>query len=412
MSKLDELIKKYCPDGVEYKPLWEVTIWDKKFNAVDKSKQKKVYNYPYLLAKDLFSIEVPDGNVFLLSTGEQTGWTTEKLAGDNLREGEVVTIPWGKSRAVVDCIKYYKGKFVTADNRIMTSGDVEILSNKYLYYCIMTKGELIDSFYRGSGIKHPDMSKVLDMKIPVPPLPVQEEIVRMLDSFTSLTAELQDKLNTEFQARRKQYEYYASNLFDKASIEWKSMGDIASFVYGYTDKAQDTGDTRFIRITDIDEQGHLKNEEPKYITINNEAKKSLLSYGDLIMARTGATYGKTLYFESEFPSVYASFLIKIIPNKNIILNKYYWHFTRTSFYWEQANRLVTTGGQPQFNTPAIKQIKIPVPSIDVQKQIINILDKFDSLINDLTTGLPAEIAARQKQYEYYRDKLLTFKELS
>ena len=130
------------------------------------------------------------------------------------------------------------------------------------------------------------------------------------------------------------------------------------------------------------------------------------------MARTGATYGKTLYFESEFTSVYASFLIKIIPNKNIILNKYYWHFTRTSFYWEQANRLVTTGGQPQFNTPAIKQIKIPVPSIDVQKQIINILDKFDSLINDLTTGLPAEIAARQKQYEYYRDKLLTFKELS
>ena len=146
MSKLNELIKELCPAGVAYVPLWSVTIWDKKFNAVDRRKQSKVINYNYLLAADLFALQVENGNVFLLSTGEQTGWTTEELAGINICDGEVVTIPWGKSRAVEDCIKYYKGKFVTADNRIMTSNDLEKLSNKYLYHVIMSSGKLIDSF--------------------------------------------------------------------------------------------------------------------------------------------------------------------------------------------------------------------------------------------------------------------------
>ena len=100
MSNLDKLINELCPDGVEKVPLWRVTIWDKRFNSVEKSKQPLVKNYPYLLAADLFALEKEGGDVFLLSTGEQTGWTTEELAGENLREGEVVAIPWGKSRPV------------------------------------------------------------------------------------------------------------------------------------------------------------------------------------------------------------------------------------------------------------------------------------------------------------------------
>ena len=406
MSKLDELIKKYCPYGVEYKKLGDIATISRGGNF-----QKKDYvstGVPCIHYGQLYV------HYNLFTDNVITYIHKDKAVKQKFAEPNDIIMAVTSENIEDVC----KSIAWLGEEKVAVSGHSAIIHHsmnpKYLAYYLNSL-----HFYKqkvklahGTKVIEVTPSALNEVSLPVPPLPVQEEIVRILDSFTSLTAELQDKLNTEFQARKKQYEYYASNLFDKASIEWKSMGDIASFVYGYTDKAQDTGDTRFIRITDIDEQGHLKNEEPKYITINNEAKKSLLSYGDLIMARTGATYGKTLYFESEFPSVYASFLIKIIPNKNIILNKYYWHFTRTSFYWEQANRLVTTGGQPQFNTPAIKQIKIPVPSIDVQKQIINILDKFDSLINDLTTGLPAEIAARQKQYKYYRDKLLTFKELS
>ncbi|WP_157150394.1 restriction endonuclease subunit S [Brachyspira sp. SAP_772] len=199
-------------DEVEYVPLWSVTIWDKKFNSVDRKKQPEVINYPYLLASDLFAMEQDSGDVFLLSTGEKTGWTTEKIAGNNLCNGEVVTIPWGKSRAVIDCIKYYKGKFVTADNRIMTSKDKSKLNNKFLYYIVMSKGKLIDTFYRGSGIKHPDMSKVLDIIIPLPPLEEQERIVKILDQFDTLCNDITRGLPAEIELRKKQYEYYRDKL--------------------------------------------------------------------------------------------------------------------------------------------------------------------------------------------------------
>jgi type I restriction enzyme S subunit len=188
------------------------------------------------------------------------------------------------------------------------------------------------------------------------------------------------------------------------------LNDIACFSYGYTDTAKEHGDTRFIRITDIDDNGHLKPYDAKYINLSSDSKRYLLKKGDLVMARTGATYGKTLYVTTDDPAVYASFLIKIAPDREFLLNRYYWHFAQSSLYWMQANKLVTTGGQPQFNSNALKQIIIGIPSIERQREIIRILDRFDAICNDLSEGLPAEIDARQKQYEYYRDKLLTFKE--
>lgn len=189
------------------------------------------------------------------------------------------------------------------------------------------------------------------------------------------------------------------------------LGDIAKFTYGYTDKAKDFGNARFIRITDITEDGCLNSQGAKYINLTADSKKYLLNYGDLLLARTGATYGKTLYFSSDIPAVYASFLIKITLDNNIISNRFYWHFSKSRLYWEQAEKLVSQGGQQQFNTNAVSRVNIPVPPLEIQKRIVGILDRFDALCNDISSGLPAEIEARQKQYEYYRDKLLTFKEL-
>ena len=193
-------------------PLWAITYWDKKFNTVEKGKQLKSITYPYLLADELFSLSKEVGNVFLLSTGEKTGWTTEELAGDNLCEGEVVTLPWGKSRPVAEVIKYYKGKFVTADNRIATAVDTTILNNKYLYYWMQSIGYKIDTFYRGSGIKHPNMGMVLDLEIPLPPVEKQNEIVSILDRFDKLCNDIEDGLPAEIEARQKQYEFYRDKL--------------------------------------------------------------------------------------------------------------------------------------------------------------------------------------------------------
>ena len=180
MTQLETLIQTLCPNGVKFVPLWSVTAWDKHFKGIDKSKQQKIVSYPYLLAADLFALDTGEGDVFLLSTGAKTGWTTEEKAGEYLREGEVVAIPWGGTPNV----KYHKGKFVTADNRIATSLDTNVLSNKFLYYWMNNNIDLIASFYRGAGIQHPSMYDILSLQIPLPPLAVQSEIVRILDKFT------------------------------------------------------------------------------------------------------------------------------------------------------------------------------------------------------------------------------------
>ena len=158
------------------KKMWELTAWDKYFNEVDRSKQTKVIKYPYLLAADLTAMELQNGDVCLLSTGDFDGWTTAERAGKYLCEGEVVSIPWGGYAN----IKYTKGKFVTADNRIATSLNTNILSNKYLYYYMLTNQGLINSFYRGAGIQHPSMLDVLDMDIHFPSIEEQQAIVMTL----------------------------------------------------------------------------------------------------------------------------------------------------------------------------------------------------------------------------------------
>ena len=204
MNNVNDLIKKIYNEAVEYKPLWAITIWDKKFNGIDKKKQNKVISYYYYLASEFEKIERKIGDIVYISTGitEKERYTTSELAKGHISEGEIVCIPWGGTPNV----KYFNGKFVTGDNRIATSIDTNILSNKFLYYWMQSKINLISSFYRGSGIKHPDMKKILELKIPVPPIEVQNEIVRILDNFTELEAELE--------ARKRQYEYYRNTLLD------------------------------------------------------------------------------------------------------------------------------------------------------------------------------------------------------
>ena len=186
------------------------------------------------------------------------------------------------------------------------------------------------------------------------------------------------------------------------------MGEIAKFTYGFTDKAKDSGNARFIRITDINDDGLLNPDGAKYVDLSAENDKYKVKKGDLLMARTGATYGKTLFVSNDAPAIYASFLIKIELNNSLILNRFYWHFSKSTLYWEQANSLVSKAGQPQFNSNALCKVKIQVPSIAMQQRIVNVLDNFDAICSDLKIGLPAEIDARKKQYEYYRDKLLSF----
>lgn len=410
MSKIEELIQQYCPDGVEWKPIEEFSIPLKGMGGVSNKwadsgncqfiDYKNAYNHikidvtllPYATVKNPEKQTVLQKGDILFTSASETPdeCAISSVIEDDIQEGiflddHLFGIRLTDKYKPLISVGFLKHFFRTSDFRQSILMAVRGVTRHY--------------------ISKPDFMK---LSIPIPPLEVQEEIVRILNKFSLLTAELE----AELELRRKQYDFYRNQLLsfdsDSDTVQWKKLGEVATFRYGYTDKAKDLGTARYIRITDIDENGCLLQQNPKYIDIKDDNQTYLLKRGDVLVARTGATFGKTLYYNQEEPAIYASFLIRIELN-NSVLSRYYWHFSKSSTYWEQANKYVSKAGQQQFNSNAICKISIPIPPLPEQQRIVDILDRFDALVNDLSAGLPAEIEARRKQYEYYRDTLLTFK---
>ena len=405
MSRLREMIKELCPDGVEYRKLGE--LGDFFSGLIGKAKEDfsegnayfipymNVYSNPEVKMTRLEYVNVTENEAQNLVQCGDVLFTGSSETRNESGLSSVLTIqPEEKVYLNSFCFGY---RFVNPQMFLPAF-------TKHLFRSSEMRHQIVRA---ANGVTRFNISKkkMANVVIPVPPLPVQNEIVKLLDNFTELTAEL----TAELALRKKQYEWYCGSLIGGATFPKRKISDIATFRYGYTTSAATSGDARYIRITDITDDGKLNPLDAKYTCISTENKEYLLKRDDLVMARTGATYGKTLCYNMDTPAIYASFLIKIQVDETQMLPRFYWHFTRTPEYWGQANRLVTKGGQPQFNTGAIGRIVIPIPPLDVQQKIVSILDRFDTLTSDLTQGLPAEIAARKKQYEYYRDKLLTFR---
>lgn len=340
--------------------------------------------------------------------------TAEKLK--KVDKGDVVITNTSENLEDVGKALLYLGEeqAVTGGHATIFKPKKAILGMYFVYYTQTLEFSLEKKRYaKGTKVIDVSATDMGKIQIPIPPLHVQAEIVRILDAFTAVTAELAAELNT----RKKQYNYYRDQLlsFEEGEVEWKTLGGIGDFTYGYVEKAQDYGDARFVRITDINTNGKLIATDSKYVDISEENKKFILKKNDLLMARTGATYGKTMIFEEDYPAIYAGFLIKLSFDEKVINPKFYWHFAQSNFFWSQANNLVSGGGQPQFNANVLKEVKMPIPypndpekSLAEQARIVDILDKFDALTNSITEGLPREITLRQQQYEYYRELLLSF----
>ena len=390
--------------------------------------QPKIISYPYVLANVFDEIEDERGDVRLLSTGigGRERWTTEEKAGSNLCEGEIIAIPWGGTPNV----KYYKGKFVTADNRIATSSDTAILSNKFLYYWLNNNIDLIAKTYRGAGIQHPSMSQILNIVIPVPPLEVQEEIVRILDRFSDYAAELQ----AELQARKEQYEYYRNLLltFNCAGeaddeqegsvttrgghsypIQWKTMGEVFEMRNGYTPSKSnnsfwDNGTIPWFRMEDIRENGRILSDAIQHITPEAVKGKGLFEANTFILATT-ATIGEhaLIIADSLANQQFTNLKVrKSLSNSFLTKYLYYYMFIVDEFCKNNTN----VSGFASVDMGKLKRMSIPIPPLELQEKIVAVLDRFETLVNDLSEGLPAEIAAVKEQYEYYRNRLLTFKE--
>ena len=281
-----------------------------------------------------------------------------------------------------------------------------------------------------------------NFEIPLPSLSLQNKIVNILDKFQVMVKDTKGLLPEEIEQRQKQYEYYREKLLTfeidcdsthartlilsnyyydlleeiskfigvdiKDKVEWLKLEELAKskLTYGSGAKAVNyDGKVRYIRITDINENGLLKNEKVSPEVIEN---KYILKKGDILFARSGATVGKNYLHDSDEPSIYAGYLIKFSPDFKKVNSKYVYHCVNNSEYDKFILSSKSTASQPNINAQQYSNFKILVPPLHVQQHIVSILDKFDILVNDIKEGLPKEVDLRQKQYEYWREQLLSF----
>ncbi|PAF48625.1 hypothetical protein BKH41_04955, partial [Helicobacter sp. 12S02232-10] len=284
--------------------------------------------------------------------------------------------------------------------RLISATPKEFLNVSYLFYCIQS----IKFKVPKSGIPQLTIPMVSNIKIPIPPIEVQNKIVHILDQFTDLTTELQAELT----ARKKQYEYYRDQLLTEFpnGVEYKKLGEIGKVSMCKRIMKAETspiGDVPFYKIGTFGGKANAFITKEKFEEYRE--KYSFPKKGDILISASG-TIGKMVIYNGE-PSYYQDSNIVWIDNdESKVLNKWLYYCYKLK-PWQ-----VSTGGTiSRLYNDNIEKAKIPIPPIEVQNKIVGILDRFDALCNDLCIGLPAEINARQKQYEYYRDQLLAFKEI-
>lgn len=371
MSKIDDLIKELCPDGVEFVCLDEVASLQRG-SAITKK-------------------NITPGDVPVVAGGQRPAY----FHSESNRSAHTVVV--AGSGAYAGFVSFWSVPIFVSDAfSIEPLGD-EVIS-KYIFYILKNRQAELHNLKRGSGVPHVYSRDVARWKIPVPPLEVQKEIVRVLDSFTELEAELE--------ARKKQYEYYRNTLLTfNERVIWKSMGEIGKISMCkriMKSQTSRSGDIPFYKI------GTFGKTADAYISreLYSDYKSNFPfpKKGDILLSASG-TIGRTVVYDGEPAYFQDSNIIWLENDESQVTNKFLYHLYKITT-WQ------TEGGTiKRLYIDNFKRVKIPVPPLEKQKQIVSILDKFEKLTNDISVGLPAEIEARRKQYEYYRNKLLTFKEL-
>lgn len=382
MSKLDELIQELCPNGVEYKRIDEIC-------NISRGR---------VMSKDYIRDNAGDYPVYSSQT-ENDGVLGRISFYDY--EGEYLT--WTTDGANAGSVFYRLGKFSITNVCGLLKVIVGDVLTKYLFYVLgITTPQHVNK-----GMGNPKlMSNVMArIKIPVPPLPVQSEIVRILDNFTELTAELT--------ARKKQYEYYRDNLLSFGDdVPVVKLGDIAIDIYRGAGIKRDevTADgIPCVRYGEIYTMYDISFYE--CVSHTNEdvvAKPKYFEHGDIIFTITGENVeeiAKSIAYLGNEKCMAGGDTVVMKHNQE---PRYMSYVLSTTDAQAQKSKGRVKSKVVHSSVPALKEIYIPLPSIEEQKRVADLLDNFQKLCNDLTSGLPAEIEARQKQYEHYRDKLLTF----
>lgn len=384
MKNLDEMIKEFCPDGVEFVKLGEIC--------------------EIKTGKGITQKNCSDSDCYPVYSGgkEPMGYYKEYN-----RDANTVTI--SRVGAYAGFVNYVTEKFYLNDKcfSIIPKGQLK-LNTKYLFYKLKAiEGEII-SLQSGGGVPTINTKKTGSLEIPLPPIEVQTEIVRILDKFTSLEAELEAELD----CRKRQYEYYRDKLlsFDNVGgVEWKKMSEVCKNICSggtpLTSKPEYyDGDIPWLRTQEVDYceiHSTLRNITQEGLD-NSSAK--MIPANCVIVAMYGATAAKVAINKIPLCTNQACCNLEIDESKALVRYVYQWMCKQY-----EVLKAMGEGSQHNINAKKVKDFKIPVPSLEEQRRIVAILDRFESLTTSLQSGLPAEITARRQQYEHYRDKLLTFK---
>ena len=407
MTKLEELIAKLCPDGVEYKTLTE--LFDTK-NGYTPSKSKEEYwtngTVPWFRMEDIRE------NGGILSKAIQ--YVSESAIKGSLFPADSIIVATSATigqHALIKVPSLANQRFTYLVLKDEFKEQIDIM---FIYYCCFKLDEYCKECLNQGNFASVDMKKFLKFKFPVPPLEVQREIVRILDNFTFLSAELA----AELAARQKQYEYYKEYLFENhiSDVEWKRLDELFPFIrngFVGTIKSFFTNEIdgiRYLEGTNIHD-GVISDNEILYVTKEFHEKhiKNQLKADDILMVQSGHI-GECAVVGKKYEGANCHALI-IMSNGGECLSKYYVYYFHTLKGFKSLTPAITGGTIKHVLAGKVGKIKVPVPPLEVQQRIVDILDRFDTLCNDISNGLPAEIKLLKKQYEYFRDKLLTFKEL-
>jgi type I restriction enzyme, S subunit len=290
------------------------------------------------------------------------------------------------------------------------------INKKYFAYQLKSKFDIEKENARGSTLKTITKEEFSKFEIPIPcpenpdrSLAIQAEIVRILDTFTALTAELTAELGD----RQKQYNYYRDRLltFEKGEVEWKPLGDVATLITkGTTPKVFTDSGVNFVKLESFD-NGRIDPAKFMFVSIeahSKELKRSILQSNDILFAIAGATIGKCTVVEQSILPANTNQALAIVRLGESVNVKFVFYCMQTTAMKEYIAKYNKASAQPNLNLQQISDFRIPFPPLPEQARIVAILDKFDTLTNSISEGLPREIELRQQQYEYYRDLLLTF----
>ena len=398
MSRIDDLLAQYCPDGVEYRTLKDVA---------------KIVRGERVTKTELLQ----NGKYPVVSGG--TGYMG--YLNKYNREPKTITIAQYGSAGYVN---WQTEKFWANDICFSVIPNINLILNRFLYFFLLSKQNYLYKISNRNAIPYSiNRERILETSIPVPPLQVQEEIVRILDSFTQLEAELE----AELEARRQQYEYYRDSLLDinnphnpladmftqycPDGVEYIELQKLFNTRNGYTPSRRkpeywEIGTIPWFRMDDIRANGNVLSDSSEHIT-DLAVKGGRLFPADTLIVATSATIGIHALITVPFLCNQRFTALIVKPEyKKLFHIKFLFYYCYVLDEWCLRN---TT--QSSFSAVDMKRFynfKFPVPPLPVQERIVQILDKFDALVNDLSSGLPAEIQARRQQYEHYRDQLLSF----